>query len=56
MEKTNDAPEWAKDLINTVNDLKQKVNNQFPEAEKKQKFDFSAFIEKLKLTGMIPDK
>lgn len=56
MENKNDAPEWAKDLINTVNELKQRVDTTFPEAEKKQKPDFSAFVEKLKFSGMIPDK
>lgn len=55
MENKNDAPDWAKDLINTVNELKQRVDTTFPEAEKKQKPDFSAFVEKLKFSGMIPD-
>lgn len=53
MEKTNDAPQWAQELINTINELKQKVNNHFPDEEKKP--DFSAFVEKLKFIGMIPD-
>ena len=55
MEKTNEATDWAIDLINSVNELKQRVDTTHPEAEKKQKPDFSAFIEKLKLTGQIPD-
>ncbi len=55
MEKTNEAPDWAKELINTVEELKQKVNNQFPDEEKNKKPDFSAFVEKLKFSGMIPD-
>lgn len=55
MENKNDAPEWAKELINTVNELKQRVDTTYPEAEKSKKPDFSAFIEKLKLTGQIPD-
>ncbi len=55
MEKTNDAPDWAKELINTVNELKQRVDTTYPEAEKKQKPDFSAFVEKLKFSGQIPD-
>ena len=54
MEKTNEAPDWAKELINTVNELKKEVDTTFPEAEKKP--DFSAFVEKLKFTGQIPDK
>ena len=53
MEKTNEAPDWAKELINSVNELKQKVDTTFPEQEKKP--DFSAFVEKLKFTGQIPD-
>lgn len=56
MENKNDAPEWAKELINTVEELKQKVNNQFPDEEKNKKPDFSAFVEKLKFRGDIPDK
>jgi len=56
MENKNDAPEWAKELINTVNELKQRVDTTYPEAEKKQKPDFSAFVEKLKFSGQIPDK
>lgn len=55
MENKNDAPEWAKDLINTVNELKQRVDTTYPDAEKKQKPDFSAFVEKLRFSGMIPD-
>lgn len=54
MEKTNEAPDWAKELINTVNELKQKVDTTFPDTGKKH--DFSAFVEKLKFTGQIPDK
>lgn len=54
MEKTNEAPEWAKELINTVEELKKKVNNHFPDEEKKP--DFSAFVEKLKFSGIIPDE
>ena len=53
MEKTNDAPQWAKELIHTVEELKKKVDTTFPDAEKKH--DFSAFVEKLKFTGQIPD-
>ena len=56
MENKNDAPEWAKELINSVNELKQRVDTTHPEAEKKQKPDFSAFVEKLRFSGMIPDK
>ena len=56
MENKNEAPDWAKELINTIQELKQRVDTTFPEAEKKQKPDFSAFVEKLKLTGQIPDK
>ena len=55
MENKNDAPEWAKELINTVNELKQRVDTTHPDAEKKQKPDFSAFVEKLKFSGQIPD-
>lgn len=55
MENKTDAPDWAQELINTVNELKQRVDTTFPDAEKKQKPDFSAFVEKLKLTGQIPD-
>lgn len=55
MENKNDAPQWAQELINTVNELKQKVNNQFPDEEKNKKPDFSAFVEKLRFSGMIPD-
>lgn len=55
MENKNDAPDWAKDLINTVNELKQRVDTTFPEAEKNKKPDFSAFVEKLKFSGQIPD-
>ena len=54
MENKNDAPEWAKDLINSVNELKQRVDTTFPDAEKKP--DFSAFVERLKFTGKIPEK
>ena len=53
MENKNDAPEWAKELINSVNELKQKVDATYPDAEKKH--DFSAFVEKLKFTGQIPE-
>jgi len=56
MENKNDAPEWAKELINTVNELKQRVDTTYPDAEKKQKPDFSAFVERLKFTGKIPEK
>ena len=56
MEKTNEAPDWAKDLINSVNELKQRVDTTHPEAEKSKKPDFSAFVEKLKFSGQIPDK
>lgn len=56
MENKNDAPDWAKELINTVNELKQKVDTTYPEAEKSKKPDFSAFVEKLKFSGMITDK
>ena len=56
MEKTNEAPDWAQELINTVNELKQRVDTTYPEAEKKQKPDFSAFVERLKFRGDIPDK
>ena len=54
MENKNDAPEWAKELINSVNELKQRVDTTFPDAEKKP--DFSAFVERLKFTGKIPEK
>ncbi len=54
MEKTNDAPQWAQELINTIQELKKKVDTTFPDAEKKP--DFSAFVERLKFTGQIPDK
>jgi hypothetical protein len=54
MEKTNDAPEWAQELINTIQELKQKVDTTFPDADKKH--DFSAFVERLKFTGKIPEK
>lgn len=54
MEKTNDAPQWAQELMNTIQELKKKVDTTFPEAEKKP--DFSAFVEKLKFIGKIPDK
>lgn len=50
----NEVPLWAQELINNVNELKKKVNETFPEQDKKH--DFSAFIERLKLTGQIPDK
>ena len=49
----NEVPLWAQELINNVNDLKRKVNETFPEQEKKH--DFSAFVEKLKFTGQIPE-
>lgn len=55
MENKNDAPDWAKELINSVNELKQRVDTTYSEAEKKQKPDFSSFVEKLKLTGQIPE-
>lgn len=55
MENKNDAPQWAQELINTVNELKQRVDTTYPEAGKNKKPDFSAFVEKLKLTGQIPD-
>lgn len=54
MEKTNEAPEWAKELMDTIQELKNKVNNHFPDEEKKP--DFSAFVEKLKFIGKIPEK
>lgn len=53
MENKNDAPEWAKELMDTIQELKQKVDTTFPDAEKKH--DFSAFVEKLKFTGQIPE-
>ncbi|HOO95967.1 MAG TPA: hypothetical protein PLH60_08625 [Proteiniphilum sp.] len=56
MEKTNEAPDWAKELISTVEELKQRVDTTYPEAEKSKKPDFSAFVERLKFTGKIPDK
>ena len=49
----NEVPLWAQELINNVNDLKKKVNETFPEQEKKP--DFSAFVEKLKFRGEIPE-
>ncbi len=54
MEKTNEAPDWAKELMDTIQELKQKVDTTFPDAEKKP--DFSAFVERLKFTGKIPEK
>ena len=54
MEKTNEAPDWAKELMDTIQELKQKVDTAFPDAEKKP--DFSAFVERLKFTGKIPEK
>ena len=53
MENKNEAPQWAQELINTISELKQKVDTTFPDAEKKP--DFSAFVEKLKFIGKIPD-
>jgi len=41
MEKTNEAPDWAKELISTVEELKQRVDTTYPEAEKSKKPDFS---------------
>jgi hypothetical protein len=38
MEKTNEAPEWAKELMDTIQELKQKVDTTFPDAEKKPRF------------------
>lgn len=49
----NEVPLWAKELIDNVNDLKKKVNETFPEQDKKH--DFSAFVEKLKFRGEIPE-
>ena len=56
MENKNDAPDWARELMDTIQELKQKVDTTYPEAEKNKKPDFSAFIERLKLTGQIPEK
>lgn len=39
-ENFNEVPEWAKELINTVKEMKEKVDKTFPEEEKK-KHDFS---------------
>ncbi|SFS40700.1 hypothetical protein SAMN05216365_10531 [Porphyromonadaceae bacterium NLAE-zl-C104] len=55
MENKNDAPEWAKELINTIQELKQRVDTTFPDAEKSKKPDFSSFVEKLKFRGEIPE-
>ena len=49
----NEVPLWAQELIDNVNELKKKVNETFPEQEKKH--DFSAFVEKLKFRGEIPE-
>lgn len=50
----NEVPLWAQELIDNMNELKKKVNETFPEQEKKH--DFTAFVEKLKFRGEIPDK
>ena len=49
----NEVPLWAQELINNVNELKKKVNETFPEHDKKH--DLSAFVEKLKFRGDIPE-
>lgn len=39
-ENFNEVPEWAKELINSVKEMKEKVEKTFPETEEK-KHDFS---------------
>lgn len=38
MTNFDEVPEWAKELINSVNEMKEKVNKTFPEEEKKHDF------------------
>ena len=53
MNDLKDAPDWAKELMDTINDLKKKVDTTFPDEGKKH--DFSDFVERLKFSGKIPD-
>ena len=39
-ENFEEMPQWAKELINTVKEMTEKVNKTFPETEEK-KHDFS---------------
>ena len=39
-ENFDEMPEWAKELINSVNEMKERVEKTFPEPEEK-KHDFS---------------
>lgn len=39
-ENFNEMPNWAKELINSVKEMKEKVDKTFPETEEK-KHDFS---------------
>jgi len=49
----NEVPLWAQELMDTIQELKKKVDTTFPEQDKKH--DFSAFVEKLKFRGEIPE-
>lgn len=37
-ENFDEVPAWAKELINSVNEMKEKVNKTFPDEEKKHDF------------------
>ena len=37
-ENFNEVPEWAKELIDSVKEMKERVDKTFPEQEKKHDF------------------
>ena len=37
-ENFNEVPEWAKELIDSVKEMKERVDKTFPEEEKKHDF------------------
>lgn len=49
-ENFNEVPEWAKELINSVNEMKEKVNKTFPDEEKKH--DFSKLRDLLDMNDL----
>ena len=48
MDDFNDAPQWAKDLIDRIDKM---MDSKLPE----KKPDFSEFRERLKFRGLIPE-
>lgn len=49
-ENFEEVPQWAKELINTVKEMTEKVNKTFPDEEKKH--DFSKLRDLLNMNDL----